>query len=105
VCWFVYHTSLFPELILQVHTLYFPQVIDHGIIGNGKQVRFAFFPFYFVPVAPQLFKSSLYHITGIFLVPQVLNNEAVQVVGVISNTLVVFFLGHKKTVGVWLPML
>jgi hypothetical protein len=69
-------------------------MVNHLIVGHGKQIAFATGKFNLISVHPHFFKGSLYDITAILFMPEVLQDEAIHVIRVQVYTLIILFLSH-----------
>jgi hypothetical protein len=70
-------------------------MIDHLMVGDSEEIGFAFLHFHDLPVLPKFLKCRLDHVPRVFFLPEILQDEAVDIVRIKPYTFVVFFLCHK----------
>ncbi len=85
------------KILFQADPFAFTDMVDHLVICNREQVALAGGMVYLFPVFPELFEGILYHIPRIFLMPEILKDEAVHIICVKPDTFVVFSFCHTAS--------
>src|SRR5436189_3457307 len=71
-----------------------PDMVDHLVVSHSKEEAFAPLVVYRIPAYPHLFKCTLYHITGILFMPQILEDKAVHIICIQVYTFIILSLRH-----------
>src|SRR4051812_15540806 len=87
-------TFMFIKRFLQAYLFCLPDMVNHLVISNCKQIALALLIVHLLTVEPHFFKRSLYNILCIFCMAQVFEDKAINIIRIQIYTIVVFSLCH-----------